>query len=152
MAKQYCPKKHSPKVVKSLERQGIPGVPMAIDSSRGGERYCPVHDPRVTEWDVAFHALTGATIPTATKTVTIQDRGTIITTIAKVVMESKDSPISVRGCVEQSARRGWDEAFGGAQYDYRLGTACGSAYDQAYWAAKNLGELGRARVLEIIRA
>ena len=152
MAKQYCPKKHSPKVVKSLERQGIPGVPMAIDSSRGGERYCPVHDPRVTEWDVAFHALTGATIPSATKTVTIRDRGTIITTIAKVVMKSKDSLVSVRGCVEQAARRGWDEAFGGAEYDYRLGTACGSAYDLGFWAAKNLDELGLARVLETMAA
>ena len=83
----------------------------------------------------------------------LSNRETIVTTIAKIVIQRKGLTIVVRGGIEQAARRGWDEgANDGTYYEYAFGTACGFAYDQGFWAAKNIDELGLERVLEIIRA
>ena len=82
---------------------------------------------------------------------TIQDRGTIITTIAEVLIKRRFLPVQVRGGIEEAARFGWDEALGGPHHEDRF-SACASAYNQGYWAAKNLEKLGLERILEITRA
>lgn len=82
---------------------------------------------------------------------TIEDRGKIITTIARRIMQSKGLPVTVRGGIQNAALQGWDEATrNAAPVHYEFGSACGSAYDRGFWAGKQYGKIPLEKILSCL--